>query len=227
MCIAACINQGVTDDEAIKAKFKEWIGADFDAFMTLGLPDKVEGYALDRNVNPSKYQLYNDCLMGVFDEGGVYEGDGNYYADVAEQIRAAKENAGEYAYIFDTIIALCDVLELKAEIGVRARKAYHAGDKAELRRIVEDYSDMIDRTETFYHVFRKQWYKENKPFGFEVQDIRFGGLIMRMKNCCNTLEEYLAGEISVIPELEETIIATMKQKSVCSPWSLMVTTGSL
>lgn len=227
LCIAACINRGIVDDDEIKSKFKEWIGADFDAFMTLWLPDKVEGYALNCHVNQSKYQLYNDCLMGIFDEGGIWEGDSQHYADVAVQLRAAKEKAGEYAYLFDTIIALCDVLEIKAELGIRTRKAYKAGDTAELRRIVEEYSEMIDRTETFYHAFRKQWYKENKPFGFEVQDIRLGGLIMRMKNCCNTLEEYLAGEISVIPELEETIIATMKQKGTCTPWNLMVTTNTL
>ncbi len=227
LCIAACINLGIVDDEEIKTKFKDWIGADFDAFMTLGLPDKAEVYMQNRFTYQSKYQLYNDCLMGIFDEGGVCQGDGKHYADVAVQLRAAKDNAGEYTYLFDTIIAFCDVLEIKAEIGIRTRKAYKTGNESELRRIVEDYSEMIDRTEMFYHVFRKQWYKENKPFGFEVQDIRLGGLIMRMKNCCNTLEEYLAGEISTIPELEEVSSSSMKEKGDFVTWREMVTTNTL
>ena len=40
---------------------------------------------------------------------------------------AKKENidkTGNYRYLFDTIIALCDVLAIKAEIGIRTRKAY-------------------------------------------------------------------------------------------------------
>ncbi len=227
LCVAACVNLGILDEEAIKTKFKEWVGADYDAFMTLGLPNKVEGYALNQVANPAKYQLYNDCFLGIFDVGGVCEGDGKNYADAAAKIREAKEKAGEYAYVFDTIIALCDLLEYKAEIGIRTRKAYLAGDRTELRAIVADYGVMIDRAETFYQAFRKQWYKENKPFGFEVQDIRLGGLIMRMKNCCNTLEEYLAGEISAIEELEETPIASMRRKSNCSTWMEMVTTNTL
>lgn len=227
LCVAACANLDIFDDEQIKTKFKEWIGADYDAFMTLGLPDKVEGYPLRQHANPSKYQLYNDCFLGIFDAGGVCEDDGKYYADVAVKLREAKEKSGEYAYVFDTIIALCDVLELKAEIGIRTRKAYLAGDKSELRAIVADYGTMLDRTETLYQAFRKQWYKENKPFGFEVQDIRFGGLIMRMKNCRRTLEEYLSGAVSSIPELEEAPIASMTRKSRCGRWTEMVTTNTL
>lgn len=223
LCIAACINIGIFDDEGIKAKFKEWVGADYDAFMLLGAPDMVEGYEPTRLTNPSKYQLYNDCLLGLYDDGGVYEGDGEHYAELSAQLAKAKSDAGEYGYLFDTIVALCNVLELKAEIGVRARKAYKAGDKAELKNIVGDYSEMIDRTEEFYNVFRKQWYRENKPYGFEIQDIRLGGLIMRMKNCCNTIEEYLAGDIPVICELEEETLKIMQSKELQPIWQTIAT----
>lgn len=225
LCIAACINIGIFDDDEIKVKFKEWIGGEYDAFMMLGLPDFVEGYKADYVANPSKYQFYNDCLSGLYDEGGVYEGDGKNYAEISAKLKEAKANAGDYGYLFDTIVALCDVLEIKAEIGVRTRKAYKAGNKAELKNIVGDYSEMIDRTEEFYNTFRKQWYKENKPFGFDVQDMRIGGLIMRMKNCCNTIEEYLAGDISVIAELEEEPIKIIEKKELVNLWKEIITTN--
>ncbi len=224
LCVAACVNIGIFDDDEIKQKFKEWIGADYDAFMMLGLPD-VDDCCKDEAdvINPSKYQLYNDCLLGMYDEGGVYEGDGKNYAEISAKLKKARENAGEYGYVFDTIAALCDVLEIKAEIGVRTRKAYKADDKEELKNIVADYSEMIDRTEEFYNAFRKQWYKENKPHGFDVQDMRLGGLIMRMKNCCNTIEEYLAGDISVIDELEEEPIKVIEQKKLINSWREIIT----
>ena len=60
--------------------------------------------------------------------------------------------------------------------------------------------------EIFYRFFREQWYQENKPHGFNIQDVRIGGLIMRLKNCKTTLEAYLAGGMDRIPELEETLL---------------------
>lgn len=47
---------------------------------------------------------------------------------------------------------------------------------------------------------------ENKPNGFEVQDIRLGGLVQRMEHCKNRLEKFLCGELVSIPELEEELI---------------------
>ena len=227
ICTAACINQGIFDDEQIKTKFKEWTGADYDAIMMLDLPDFEEGLKPERVVNPAKYQFYNDCLLGIYDNGGVYEGDGKNYAEISAKLKAARAKAGEYGYLLDTVAALCEVLEIKAEIGIRTRKAYLGNDKQELKNIVADYSEMIDRTEEFYDLLRKQWYKENKPHGFEVQDMRIGGLIMRMKNCCNTIEEYLAGAINTIPELEEETLKVIEEKDCIYWWKEIVTTNIL
>lgn len=218
LCVAACYNQGIFDEEQIKQKFKEWTGAEYDDFMLLDLPDYVEDVKPDYVINPSKYQLYNDCLSGLYDNGGVYEGDGENYAEISKKIKQIIDRAGEFSYLFDTMAALCDVLEIKAEIGIRARKAYKTKDIDGLKQIVADYSEMIDRTEEFYNLFRKQWFKENKSYGFEMQDIRLGGLIMRMKNCCNIIEEYLAGESDVIYELEEDSLPMIEKKEIAYTW---------
>ena len=47
------------------------------------------------------------------------------------------------------------------------------------------------------------WLTENKAFGLEVQENRFGGLLLRLRSCRDRLEDYLAGRISQIDELEE------------------------
>lgn len=59
--------------------------------------------------------------------------------------------------------------------------------------------------EDFYYAFRRQWFTENKPHGFEVHDIRFGGLIMRLKSCKDRLNDYISGKIGNIPELDDEI----------------------
>ena len=223
ICTAACINIGIFDDEGIKQKFKEWVGADYDAFMTLDLPDFVEGVNPEHVINQAKFHLYNDCILGIYDGGAVAEGDCKHYAQVSEKIKKAKENAGEYGYLFDTIGNLCDILKIKAELGIKTRKAYKEKNRQELENIVNDYSKMIERTEIFYEVFRNQWYKENKSYGFEVQDMRLGGLIMRMKNCQKMLKDYLCGNVSDILELEEEILKVKDEKDVIYRWSEIIT----
>ena len=55
-------------------------------------------------------------------------------------------------------------------------------------------------------MFRRQWLKEFKPYGFEVHTIRLGGLRARIIECKRRIEEYLSGEKTSIPELEEEIL---------------------
>ena len=43
---------------------------------------------------------------------------------------------------------------------------------------------------------------ENKAFGLEVQEQRFGGMMYRMETCENRLRDYLDGKIARIEELD-------------------------
>ena len=65
---------------------------------------------------------------------------------------------------------------------------------------------MIKLTNEFYKAFKTQWFIENKPHGFDIQDIRLGGLIGRMQSCLDRLCDYRDGKINSIPELEEKIL---------------------
>ena len=58
----------------------------------------------------------------------------------------------------------------------------------------------------FLDDFKSQWYKENKPFGFEKHEMRLGGLIQRTRSCRQRLEAYIKGEINRIEEIEEEIL---------------------
>ncbi len=65
------------------------------------------------------------------------------------------------------------------------------------------------------------WMSENKPHGFEMQDIRLGGLIGRLGSCKERLLSYCNGKIECIPELEEPVL---KDDCGCS-WARIVTPG--
>ena len=51
--------------------------------------------------------------------------------------------------------------------------------------------------------YERQWMRENRPFGFEVQNIRLGGLRSRIEYAGRTIERYLSGALKTIGELEE------------------------
>ena len=86
---------------------------------------------------------------------------------------------------------------------------------AEMHRIVailkklakNDYELAIERTILFHKAYQKYWMFEKKPHGFELQDIRIGGLLQRLKSCKERILAFTEGEIDRIAELEEMIAA--------------------
>ena len=62
---------------------------------------------------------------------------------------------------------------------------------------------MIADAEAVYTAFRTLWLKENKVFGLEVQEMRFGQLLLRLRSCAERLQDYLDGNLPSIEELEE------------------------
>lgn len=197
----AQLAHGITDEDEIKANFKAMFGVEFDDFMLLDLPGIDR---LDENHGPTtsdKYLFYNDCFIGLYD-ALVPEGENERYGEMVSKLQNMC-NIPEYGYLFETLTEFCKVMSIKAELGCKTRKAYLDKDINTLKALVSDYEILPILLDGFYRALQKQWMYENKPQGFEVQDIRIGGLIHRIKHCKETLEKYIAGEIDSIPELEE------------------------
>ena len=199
---AAELSRGNEDMNAIKAKFKEIVGVDFDRFLELDKPNEVsKGRLFD---NPARYMLYNDLFLGIFDKT-VTLGDGEPYLTYAKEL-APKETDGKFKDIFALESELCYVLYNKYELGVRTRLAYQAGDKATLKELCDNqYAQGILHLEKFHECVKKWWFTDNKGYGFEVIDTRLGGVTRRFKTCKERLEKYIEGELDKIEELEEDI----------------------
>ena len=196
---ASELAKGETDDEAIKAHFAERFSVSFDDFMQLDLPCTRNGLA-DNVRNPDKFLLYNDPFMGMMDKT-VLPDEGAQFGVCAERLEAL-QTLPEWGYLFRTLGALCRVLEVKAELGVRVHNAYRAGDKTALRAMLAELDETLARLERFHTAYRTQWMRENKPHGFDVQDIRLGGLMQRVKTCRARLEDHCAGRLDRLEELE-------------------------
>lgn len=207
--------KGCTDMEAIKKKFYEITGADFDTFLLLDELDKPGG--VHKN-NPSKYLLYNDPFMGIYDLR-CREEDADHYRALAEKLQTA-QGKGIFEIYFEDYQKLCEVLAVKSTLGMRTRACYAAKDLEALKKLAEeDYPLALQKIKEYYTVFRKCWMQEKKPQGFEIQDIRLGGLKQRLENCRERLLAYVNGEEECLPELEENLLP---DHSAC-PWAKIVT----
>ena len=121
----------------------------------------------------------------------------------AQALAQAGERNPEWGYLFNGLAALCRVLEVKCDVGIRLKTAYDAGDRAELARIADEVIPEIQkRLADYIAVYHAQWLHDNKPFGLDVLDVRFGGIERRLLTARERVHAYLSGEVDSLPELE-------------------------
>ena len=188
-------------DEHLKAQFKLCMGHDLDNFFALEL-DNLPDETFEDNLSAvSRCILYQDVLCGLFDKN--FEGLGlrEHYRKKYEKLKSI--SVPGFELLFDYYRSLTKVLFEKAEIGIDIKRAYDNGDMAflssllsDLKALLGDYRDMCDK-------FEALWRSENKPFGFDVYDVRTGGMKARMETAIKRLTAYVNGETDKIEELEE------------------------
>lgn len=202
--LAECA-KGNKDAQKIKAKFKRLVGIEFDEFMNIDCPNEVIPY--DRSIrNPSKYMLYSDYFNDFFDNT-INLGDGKIYKKYSIELKETARKSRKYGYVFNTASKLCDVLEIKYELSLKTRLAYEKNDKSELKRLaLNDYVKVYKLIQDFAKAFKKQWFIENKPHGFDIQEQRIGALLYRTKSCKKRILDFVDGKIDKIAELEEKLL---------------------
>ncbi len=223
---------GVTDRKQIAKEFEALTGESFERMMNTDDPNYVGGNK-DGFRNPSKYMIYTDPFFGWLDTQ-VKEGVDKQYKKLARRFALYAKESKNFGYIYDVLSKLSRLLSYKYDLGVRVREAYQGRDEAALKTIVADFKKTEKAVEAFYQAFRTLWHKENKPHGFEVQDIRLGGLKQRLQHCRERLEAYLRGEEETLPELEEVLLDFWgnglnydKNPPCYQDWSSIVTANQL
>lgn len=204
---AAAMAEGMTEDE-MKVKFLEITGVSYDDMIALDLPNYIYGEEYGTgSSNYSKNRLYNDPFLGIVDKNNDKPVDPKIFAEYAKRFYANAEKYPEFGYLFKTQATLCDILTEKFDLGIRTRELYEKGDKEGLRALAEgDYTLFCEKWEAFYTAFRYQWETVNKTYGFEMQDMRLGGLLVRVKNCKRRLLDLADGKLDGIAELEEAVL---------------------
>ncbi|GAA6003694.1 hypothetical protein JCM10207_003550 [Rhodosporidiobolus poonsookiae] len=102
---------------------------------------------------------------------------------------------------------LASVLSLKCHLRERLVAAYRAGDREELealagRKEESRMSRLRALLKELHKVHRENWMDMYKPFGWEVLDLRYGGLLARLETMHERLVGYLEGRVRRVEELE-------------------------
>ncbi len=197
--------RGNNDIEDIKAKFEQLFGIGFDDFCLLDLPTKIAPNSTENINNPDKFMLYNDPLLGHNDAfARDFPNGAELYAQYRDTLSAHTD--GPYGYIFDSAAALCDLLTVKYDLGLKLRAAYKSGNREEMENMLAVIDTALEKLEVFHDKFYTLWMNECKGHGFDVQDLRLGGLRARLLTAKISVAEYLDGKRDRIYELEEEIL---------------------
>ena len=203
--------EGFYEQSSIEAEFKQLFGYDYSDFVLLELPNKCKPNEFDNAKkfwNPCKSLLYTDAFMGLMDSA-VKENEIMPFEEYALLFREKAKVMGEFSYLYNFMEKLCGALAIKATLGVKTREVYESKNKQTLLRLIDEYKELVVRVEKFHEAFYELWMTDNKPQGWEIQDVRLGGLICRLNTCIKRLTDYYNGKISKIEELEEPVLSYM------------------
>ncbi len=191
---------GDTSDEALRLCTKR-VNADYDDFKSLDKFSLIPKVANNFSY-ATRYLLYADVLQGKWDMQ-IPDGCDEHFADTEAEMRKASKNNPKWSYIFDFYADFARVLATKSELGKKLKSAYDRGDKAEMLNMANTVIPMlVSDVEVFLKSFKKRWETDSKDFGFDVQEVRIGGLIYRLKGASQKILDYLDGKIDKIEELE-------------------------
>lgn len=192
--------RGRSDPEAIDECLARTCGLPYRVFTDMADVDYKQG------LGSARAMVYNDPLLGLIDRHIEPIDTASYYTELSSRLAAWQSGKTVPADILPAlrvIRAVSDVLTLKADFGVRMKKAYDAGDRAALEELLSRCDRITVSLEALRREHRAAWMYYNKPFGYEVFDIRYGGLIARMDTAKEELRAYLDGSIDRIEELDE------------------------
>lgn len=192
------------NENDVERRSLECFGVSFEDFMKIDTVCILGTEADYSGISPSaleKSVFYNDIMMGLMNEDiRCYNLTEKYTKDL-EILNSV--NAGKYDYLFETQRKFAEFLIVYAELPIKIKEAYKNNNKNELDRICkEEIPKALELLKKFEAVFNAQWHKVNKPFGYDVQQLRIGGMMLRIEGSKARIESYINGEIDCLEELE-------------------------
>lgn len=194
------------DENVLKQNFTDCVDAKWEDFELLDRFDSLfqgDGNNISAD-NPSKYLLYQDAMLGMFDYHIQGVDTKSYYKDLADKLDKCVEENTCYKTLFNFYKYFALVLSEKADLGIHLKEAYDKKDLSTLEELNTKVIPNILENLQLMHQFREElWMKDAKPFGYELMDIKLGGVSARLKACQRRIASYLSKEVDKLEELEQ------------------------
>lgn len=177
----------------------------FDDLMLLKELDETPGVMKD-NMNismTSKVLLYQDILIGLYDENIKGLGLAKHYQQLVPRLERAKAKNPSWRVLFHFYEQLARVLSVKAEIGLEVKQAYDNKNLEQMTLLLSKLDEIQMGVDLLRQKHRDIWFAAYKPFGWEAIDIRYGGVITRIDSVKYRIQGWIDGRITAIDELEE------------------------
>ncbi|WP_416147288.1 beta-N-acetylhexosaminidase [Salipaludibacillus sp. HK11] len=193
------------NDEHLQSRFETCAGGRWEDFMILNQFDETPGVSKNNlhESNPSKFLLWQDVLIGLYDKNIHGLSLNDHYEKMISKLNRATEENPQWYLLFDFYRNLAIVLSVKAEIGIKLKEIYDAKDKQEMQLLMKKLEELMQNADALRKCHRDLWFSTNKPFGWEVLEIRYGGLSARLETVHHRMEKWIKGDIAEVEELEE------------------------
>ncbi|HEY8945232.1 MAG TPA: hypothetical protein VIM73_13265, partial [Polyangiaceae bacterium] len=178
-------------------------GDSLESFLLPTQLDCPDAIALEKHGNLAKTLTWDDPLLGLVASHLERRPLAAHYRTLAARLeRQTRRAAAHNRTLFRFAAAVGACLAHKADLRSRARQAYLAGDRRALQSSVADATQTIRAMQRQWRAHRAIWLEENKPFGLEILDLRYGGQISRLHVFRDKLRAHLAGRAPQIEEFE-------------------------
>ncbi len=205
---------GTYDYPHAKKRFYECTGENADAF--LGMTDFQYPVLKNGKKENSGYLmksfLYEDPLLLIFEKDfedfdliSTYKGLKEKYENFAKESPALSDLMLQYS-------SLAEFLYRKAIWREIAPQAVREKDLQKAKKALSAIADMRKSGEKLLKAWRSLWYVRNKPFGFEIIEIRVGGMVSRCVTAEQRMKDFIRGRIKDIPELSEKKLYKLKKE---------------
>lgn len=201
------------DEDELARRFRRCCHADAQAFLDLSLLNYMPGMKDNPSdpVNACKFMLYQDPLIQLFEaDTAGYAMAEHFGSLVTRYARYALENP-DYALLFDFYTALANALALKCVWHEQAGDAVRSRNREQAAALADGIPATVEALDTLRVVWRRLWESTNKPNGFEIIEVRMGGIAARMATAGEKMRAFALGQMDTIPELEEQALITKRR----------------
>ena len=200
-------------EDELARRFRRCCHADAQAFLDLSLLNYMPGMKDNPSdpVNACKFMLYQDPLIQLFEaDTAGYAMAEHFGSLVTRYARYALENP-DYALLFDFYTALANALALKCVWHEQAGDAVRSRNREQAAALADGIGATVEALDTLRVVWRRLWESTNKPNGFEIIEVRMGGIAARMATAGEKMRAFALGQVDTIPELEEQALITKRR----------------